>query len=139
MESFTSFVFNEATHLFLYSPFGDWNKPIHLRTVSMAMVKPRHPWRVKCTEQDIHLNLVASDIRGDIHSWPERFNEPVNDGRATDIPQSRYLPIRSMICFPKMWKSLRGLGKITLWSLNTHKALVKAVWQGDAVFAREPT
>lgn len=75
----------------------------------MATVKPRHPWRVKCPEQDIHLNLGASDIRGDIHSWPERFNEPVNDGRATDIPQSRYLPIRRMIALSKNVKVSLGV------------------------------
>lgn len=76
---------------------------------SMVTVKPQHPWCVKCTEQNIHLNLGASGIRGDIHSWPERLNEPVNDGRAIDMAQNRYLLIILVIFFlPKMWKSLRG-------------------------------
>lgn len=66
---------------------------------SMVTVKPQCPWCVKCTEQNIHLNLGASEIRGDIHSWPERLNEPVNDGRAIDMPQNRYLLIKFMI-FP---------------------------------------
>lgn len=75
----------------------------------MVTVKPRHPWRVKCTEQNIHLNLGASQIRGDIHSWPERLNEPVNDGRATDMPQNRYLLIILMIFFlPKKCGNLLG-------------------------------
>lgn len=77
----------------------------------MATVKPRHPWRVKWTKQDIHLNLGASHIRGDIHSWPERFNEPVNDGRATDIPQCRYLSIRRMITLSKNVKVSQGVGE----------------------------
>lgn len=93
--------FNEPTHLFLYLSFTDWNKLIHLQMLSMATVKPQHPWRVKCTEQSIHLNLGASDISGDIHSWPKRFNEAVNDRRATDIAQSRYLLIRLMIVLSK--------------------------------------
>lgn len=67
---------------------------------SMVTVQPQHPWCVKCTEQNIHLNLGASGIRGDIHSWPERLNEPVNDGRAIDMPQNRYLLIILVIFFP---------------------------------------